>query len=115
MIRFFSGWPGKMTRSILPATNDMLRLVQYFGQFQTIRGSVGGMPRWSRILLLIVALPGILLVALSILVFLVSVLALLLLTVPVYRMLKWLTDGGARQKSVDLPSGRRHIDVKIVE
>jgi hypothetical protein len=45
------------------------------------------LPAWARLLLTLAALPGIVLIALSILAFLVSLLALLLLTVPLYRFL----------------------------
>ena len=52
------------------------------------RGRIGGLPAWARRWSSLAALPGIVLVALSILAFLVSLLALLLLTVPVYRLLQ---------------------------
>ena len=45
------------------------------------------LPSWARLLITLAALPGIVLIALSILAFLVSLLALLLLTVPLYRFL----------------------------
>src|SRR4051794_36142141 len=45
------------------------------------------LPSWARLILMLAALPGIVLIALSILAFLVSLLALLLLTVPLYRVL----------------------------
>jgi hypothetical protein len=49
------------------------------------------MPAWARFVLLVVALPGLCLLALSFLALGVSLLALLLLTVPVYRLLKSVT------------------------
>src|SRR5438067_6045596 len=77
------------------ATNNwqlpMLKLLQYYGKYQSARGVLGDMPAWARLILLIVALPGLALFALSLLVFGVSILALLLLTVPVYRLLRSLT------------------------
>jgi hypothetical protein len=73
----------------------MERLWRYYGTYQSLRGDVGGLPSWARTILVIVALPGIAAIALSILVFLVSLSALLLLTVPLYRLLKALTGGGA--------------------
>src|SRR4051812_8113090 len=48
---------------------------------------MGQLPAWARLILLAAAIPGSLLLALSILAFLVSLLALLLLTVPLYRFL----------------------------
>jgi hypothetical protein len=65
----------------------MFRLLQYYGQWQGFRGRVTQLPAWARLLLTLAAVPGILLIALSILAFLVSLLALLLLTVPLYRFL----------------------------
>jgi hypothetical protein len=65
----------------------MFRLLQYYGQWQGFRGRMTQLPAWARLLLTLVALPGIVLIGLSILAFLVSLLALLLLTVPLYRFL----------------------------
>ena len=65
----------------------MFRLLQYYGQWQGFRGRVTQLPAWARLLLTLAAIPGIVLIALSILAFLVSLLALLLLTVPLFRVL----------------------------
>jgi membrane protein implicated in regulation of membrane protease activity len=73
----------------------MFKLLQYYSHYQGVRGSLGSMPRWARTLVAIFALPGILLIALSLIAFCVSLLALLLLTVPVYRLLTRLTVSGA--------------------
>jgi len=101
----------------------MFKLLQYYGRFQGLRGNVGGLPSWARGILALVALPGIVLIGLSILLFLVSLSALLLLTVPVYRVLRFICIGPAPMESeivadqpnVYVTSGRRAIDVKIVE
>src|SRR5687767_11857681 len=107
----------------------MHQVFNYYSRFQGFRGQVGGLPSWARLVLSIFALPGILLMGLSILAFLVSLLALLLLTAPVYRLLMYVTGSGTagteRQDSesvtmqapgVGEPSpGRRHIDVTIIE
>ena len=102
----------------------MFKILEYYGRFEGIRGSYRELPAWARLILSIVALPGIVLVGLSILAFLVSLLALLLLTVPVYRVLVAVNGGGKPQVRVESgpvddmvpPSpGRRHIDVTIVE
>lgn len=71
----------------------MLKLLQYYGKYQSARGVLGGMPGWARFLVLISALPAIALLVLSGVVLCVSILALLLLAVPVYRVLKGLTGG----------------------
>lgn len=99
-----------------------------YGRFSSVRGGLGGLPAPARFLIGIAALPGIALAALSLLLFLVSILALLLLTVPVYRILQ-VVFGGARGASVamsggeafdvtadDGPSpGRKQVDVRVVE
>jgi hypothetical protein len=71
------------------------RLWTYYGNFQSVRGRFGGLPQWARALVFLAALPGIALAALSILAFLVSILALLLLTVPVYRLMQVVTGSGS--------------------
>jgi len=111
----------------------MERLWRYYGNVQGLRGDVGGLPGWARAVLLVVALPGIAAVALSILAFLVSLSALLLLTVPLYRVLKAVTGGRvSRQESAagsagsvevlasDIPGlgsipGRKRVDATVIE
>ena len=95
-----------------------------------MRGQVLGLPGWARGLIFIAALPGIALIALSVLVLLVSILALLLLTVPLYRVLQALVGtpaAGGRQavesssSSFGFPEeltaspGRKKVDVTIIE
>ena len=72
----------------------MDRLWTYYSNFQSVRGRIGGLPQWARAVVLLAALPGIALAFLSILAFLVSILALLLLTVPVYRLMQVVTGSG---------------------
>jgi hypothetical protein len=101
----------------------MLRFVQYYGRFQDAKGRFGGLPGWAKWPILIAAIPGVLLALLSIAALLVSILALLLLTVPTYRLMQMLTGTGVREnfageaEVVSQPpsAGRRHIDVKIVD
>ena len=103
----------------------MQQLFEYYGRFQGMRGGWLGLPGWARFVLFVLALPGILAVALSIAAVVCSLAALLLLTVPAYRLLKVLTDGPAPsspdigQAIADGPvaetHGRRHVDVKIIE
>jgi hypothetical protein len=86
----------------------MWKLLQYYGKYQSARGVLGGMPSWARLILLIAALPGLVLLALSLLVFGVSILALLLLTVPVYRVLKGLTGAASQdQPEEEVPAAGR--------
>jgi hypothetical protein len=103
----------------------MQQLFGYYGRYQSMRGGWLGLPGWARFVLLVLALPGILAVALSIAAVLCSLAALLLLTVPAYRLLKVVTDRpesyspAVGQAMTDGPvaesHGRRHVDVKIIE
>src|SRR5258706_5152290 len=89
----------------------MLRLLRYYGKYQSARGAWGGMPVWARWILFLAAGPGLALILLSIVAFGVSVLALLLLTVPVYRLLRSLTGAGEAAPETQSPLG----DVDFVE
>jgi hypothetical protein len=75
----------------------MSRIFSYYNRFDGFRGSLIGLPPWARLVLFIVAIPGIVAVALSITAFLVSLLALLVLTVPVYRLLLAITSPRATE------------------
>ena len=107
----------------------MLKILEFYGKYRGAKGSLLGLPGWARFLLLIAAIPGLALMALSILAFGVSLLALLLLTVPVYRLVSAVS-GGRRETETDSTSswapeptvfdpapspGRRQVDVKIIE
>jgi hypothetical protein len=83
----------------------MVRVVEYYNRFQGVRGRLTGLPAWARFLLFLASLPGILLIALSILAFGVSLLALLVLTVPLYRLLRLVTgaDGEREGGSAAIP------------
>jgi hypothetical protein len=104
----------------------MAQVFEYYERFQGFRGRVKGLPGWGRWLLVIGAIPGIVLVGLSILALIVSILALLLLTVPVYRLLSAMTGaGGSELRPMDEaatdavldepPAGRRHVEVRILD
>ncbi len=69
----------------------MSRIFQYYGQYQNVKGGVGTLPAWGRLLLLIAAIPGVLLAILSIIALGVSILALLLFTVPAYKLVRLLS------------------------
>jgi uncharacterized protein (DUF58 family) len=109
----------------------MERLWRYYSSYQSFRGRMGGLPTWARTILLIAALPGIAAIALSILAFVVSLLALLLLTVPLYQLLRTLTAAGPETEeagSVEVMSGdpftpfgdvagpgRKRVEATVVE
>jgi hypothetical protein len=60
----------------------------YYARFQSARGRYGSLPPLARSIVAVFAIPGIALLLLSILLGLVSIFILLLLTVPVYQVLK---------------------------
>jgi hypothetical protein len=101
----------------------VFKILEYYGRFQGVRGQITGLPTWARGMILIAALPGAVLLALSIVAVLVSILALLLLTVPLYRVLNALV-GSNRQpmspsdffqpENLSSP-GRKKVDVTIIE
>jgi hypothetical protein len=72
----------------------MIRVVEYTTRFQDARTRLTGLPAWARGVVLLAALPGLFLVSLSILAFLVSIAALLLLAVPTYRLMRVVTGAG---------------------
>jgi hypothetical protein len=99
----------------------MVEFHQYVGRARGIGAQLGGLPHWARLIVGIAAIPGVVLVLLSILAFAVSLLALLLLTVPVYALLKRLTMVGGGSPAQDQwvrnePSpGVKHVEATIVE
>jgi hypothetical protein len=107
----------------------MVKVFEYYSRFQGLRGQIIGLPGWARGLIFIAALPGVLLIALSLLALLVSILALLLLTVPLYRALKFLVGQPIEVPTPTSPSdvfgfstgddltspGRKKVDVTIIE
>ena len=97
----------------------MQQFFQYYGRVQGLWGSLLGLPGWARGILFLFALPGIVALALSIAAVLCSLLALFLLTVPVYRFLRVLVGRSPSTPIGEMPvaetSGRRHVDVKIIE
>jgi hypothetical protein len=86
----------------------MVDFYQFDGRFRSVRGGWGALPAPARAIVAIFAVPGILLAILSLLLFAVSMLALLVLTVPVYRLLRRLTMGNsfAGQTAVDQRVGQ---------
>jgi len=95
-----------------------------YGRFSTARGGFGSLPGPARFIVGLAALPGIVLAALSLLLFIVSILALLLLTVPVYRILQAVTGNRPTANTVaptgslfdpEPSAGRKQVDVRVVE
>ena len=98
---------------------------RYYGQVRTFGGRFSSLPGWARFIVGVFALPGIALAVLSLLMFMVSILALLLLTLPVYRLLQAVTGSRQIPASVapngdgfdlsDASPGRKQVDVRVVE
>jgi hypothetical protein len=99
----------------------MERVVEYYTRFQGVRGRLTGLPPWARFLLFLASLPGVLLICLSILAFGVSVLALLLVTVPLYRLLRLITGAGERPDPVAAEAGdygspgRKRVEASVTD
>jgi uncharacterized SAM-binding protein YcdF (DUF218 family) len=107
----------------------MQKVFRYYNRYQTVRGSVSSLPSWGKPIVFLFALPGLLLliasVALFVALLLVSILALLLLTAPIYRVLRMFPQKQAPAARVESPpqedvfvqsSGpRRQVEVKIIE
>ena len=92
----------------------MFQYTRYYGQFQDLRGSFGGLPPWGRTIVGIAALPGLILLVLSFLAIVVSLLALLLLTLPVYSVLRSLTAGSRVGPDVVESSGTKRVEATVV-
>lgn len=98
----------------------MIEFTQYATQFQGFRGRLTGLPSWARFVVAVFAIPGAVLAALSFLGFLVSILTLLILTVPVYSLLRRLTNyqlGPASIPEMQVPrsAGVKRVESTIVE
>lgn len=92
-----------------------------YGFFQTIQQSdhfdrftfgISKMPLWARIILAVFLIPGMIVVGLSIVFFLVSMLALLLVTVPVYLLLRWIT-GVKTSSTTDMFRRSKRVEAKV--
>ena len=86
----------------------MIRFVNYSSHLQHFRG----LPQWARTIVAIFATPGVILLGLSILAVLVSLLALLLLTLPVYSLLRLAT---ARREVGEANAGVRRVEATVIE
>ena len=104
----------------------MFRVVEYSTRFQDARTRLTGLPSWARGVVLLAAMPGLLLVSLSILAFLVSIAALLLLAVPAYRLIQLITGAGrpgavssdgviVEQGRVYDSPGRKRVEATIID
>jgi hypothetical protein len=124
---------------VVSGSGGMLQILNYYGQFQGMKGRLTAFPPLAQLLIAIVAIPGLLLALLSLLALVVSILALLLMTVPVYRLLAAITGSGKPTREVFVgeevelidpvveaspsqprpgssgPNVRRPIEVKIID
>jgi hypothetical protein len=95
-----------------------------YGRWSSAQSGFSTLPPVARLILMVLALPGIALACLSLVLFIVSILALLLLTVPAYRVLSAVMGGrapaGPAESGESLfdpePSpGRKQVEVRVVE
>jgi hypothetical protein len=97
----------------------MIEFTRYYGRFSDVRSQLTGLPQWARSIVAIFAIPGFVLLGLSLLAFVVSLLALLLLTAPVYLLLKRITASPDERREyvhtvADSP-GTKRVEATIVE
>ena len=100
-------------------------VVRFFTIANGYRTGLSRLPNWARALVGAFAVPGVVLLLLSIVAVVVSILALLLLTMPVYRLLAALTGRAKSPEPSDQPvfttsadpvhGTRRRVDVRVVE
>jgi hypothetical protein len=90
------------------------RFSVYASRFEGVRGNVFGLPAWGRVLVLIAAIPGLALLALSVVLFLVSLTALLLLAAPVYSLLRRATMPAPAGFGTEDPQ-RRQVTARVIE
>jgi len=75
-----------------------------------------GLPGWARSVVFIAAIPGLILAALSIALFLISILALLLLAAPVYSLLKQVMRRVPDEvEAIGEYSDRRPASARVIE
>lgn len=92
----------------------MSRAYAYVGRLQGVRGNFLGLPGWARFVLLIAATPGLLLMALSAVLFVVSLFALFLLAAPVFGLLSKLLQRAATETE-QVQGPRRQVTVKVLD
>jgi hypothetical protein len=118
---------GQDKRTIL-----MLQFIQYYGKYQSLRGNLGSMPFLGRLIITLLALPGLALLLAAILLFGIGLLVLGVLTIPIYRLIqkiRGLTHRPSHAEQAGFtvtdiadaadvpinPAPRRQVDVRIVE
>ena len=97
----------------------MSRFATYYARFNGVKNDLTGLPSWARTIFGIVLIPGIVLVALSFLVLIVSIVALLSVAIPVYSLLRAVTrPAGDDQAGLVMGSGpwrsqAKHVDATV--
>jgi hypothetical protein len=93
----------------------MIEFTQYAGRVQNLGGLFTRLPAWARFIVGIFAIPGMVLAALSLLGFLVSILALLILALPVYVLLKRITTPAMISTDDVASPGVKRVESTIVD
>jgi hypothetical protein len=96
--------------------DNVSRFQAYVGRFDGFRGAVGGLPGWAKAVVFVFSIPGLLLAALSIGLFLISMLALLVLAAPVYNLLRGMTRGiQPTTETMEQPGERRQASARVID
>lgn len=93
----------------------MSRLGSYYARVSNVRGDLSGLPPWARAVFITVTLPGVVLVALSIVLFVVSLFVLLLIAVPAYMVLRTAARGGGEVASAWIEEADPNRQTKKVD
>lgn len=90
------------------------------GRFSQWRGNVSSFPRWGMPLLFLAALPGLAIALLSIVLLGASLLALLLLVLPVFKLIRAVSGAGGAASQVPAEAevtspGSKPVTVRILD
>ena len=92
---------------------------EYYGKFQGFRGNFGGVPPWGRAILSLAAIPGMIIVIAGVIALLAGIALILLLTIPLYRVLKMLSPAPAAPSETVVSedfggAGRKAVESRVV-
>jgi hypothetical protein len=76
-----------------------------------------GLPSWARMIVALLAIPGVLLIMLSLVLVAASIAALLILTVPAYRVLRFLVGSSGQSGTPTQPIARptRRVEATVID
>lgn len=91
-----------------------------FGASGAWKARVSGFPRWGLPVILLASIPGLAIALLSIVLLVASLLALLLLTLPAYKVVVWINGFGRRSPEIPAAAvvtrpGSKPVDVRVID